>query len=178
MTLGSIKTEDHSEGRLLLCWGSTPLLAKGDSFSLCIQFLCQYPIRIDVVQMEKKHIEIRHCVCKSHRRYPINYALRPTYICVVNDFRLNSVERRGNIRDLDQVIKVRIILKMCVYEIMKQRDSRESETVPRCDIEESRQNPLNPTVKRFIITHCETLYSPRVEDVAWLEDTQLSILIF
>lgn len=63
--------------------------------------------------MEKKHIKIRHCVRKAIEGILLIMHLDPR-ICVVNDFRLNSVERPGNIRDLDQVIEVKIILKMCV----------------------------------------------------------------
>ena len=49
----------------------------------------------------------------SHRTYAINYA----HIYVVNDFRLNSVKRLGNIKNPGEVVEEKMILEMCVCEI-------------------------------------------------------------
>ena len=45
--------------------------------------------------------------------------------------------------------------------------------MPDCD-----KIALNPTVKSFFITDCETSYSSSLKGVAWLKDAQLHILIF
>ena len=58
-------------------------------------------------------IAVLQIVCNSvyacsHRTYPINYA----HIYVVNDFRLNSVKRLGNIKNPGQVVEEKMILKV------------------------------------------------------------------